>query len=90
MNKIDFKKKHKDWYYPSKETPEIIELPPLNYLMVDGEGYPGENPDWTAAIEALYATAYGLKFMFKKQPAPANYFDYVVPPSRRFMVASRW
>lgn len=80
MTKIDFKKKYKHWYYPSKKIPEIIDLPAMNYLMIDGQGYPGNNAHWTAAIETLYAVAFGLKFMFKKQAPPSNYFDYVVPP----------
>ncbi len=80
MTKIDFKKAFKSEYAPKAKIPTLIEVPPMNYLMIDGEGYPEENPEWTGSIEALYPLAFGLKFMFKKKTPPADYFDYVVPP----------
>ncbi|HRI61231.1 MAG TPA: GyrI-like domain-containing protein, partial [Saprospiraceae bacterium] len=48
--------------------------------MVDGEGAPESSTPFHQAIEALYGTAYTLKFMFKDQPKPGGWFDYVVPP----------
>lgn len=80
MTKIDFKKAFKSEYAPSAKAPSIIEVPPIHYLMIDGERYPEHNPDWQASIEALYPLAFGLKFMFKKKTPPTDYFDYVVPP----------
>ena len=49
---------------------------PLNYLMVNGYGDPDTNPDFPAAIEALYTASYTLKFMLKKDQG----LDWVVPP----------
>ena len=43
--------------------------------MVDGHGDPNTAPEYTQAVEALYAVAYKLKFFSKK-----NSQDYVVPP----------
>ncbi|MBX2874701.1 MAG: GyrI-like domain-containing protein [Saprospiraceae bacterium] len=80
MTKIDFKKAFKNEYAPKAKAPSVIEVPPMNYLMIDGEGYPEENQTWTDSIEALYPLAFGLKFMFKKKTPPADYYDYVVPP----------
>lgn len=80
MTKIDFKKAFKAEYAPSRKSPAVIEVPSMNYLMIDGEGHPEDNQAWQESIEALYPLAYGLKFMFKKQTPPADYFDYVVPP----------
>ena len=80
MTKIDFKKLHKDWYKPSSKNVSAVNVPAMNFLMIDGKGSPDKNPSFTSAIEALFAVSFGLKFMFKKQPAPKGFFEYVVPP----------
>jgi hypothetical protein len=54
----------------------IIEVPALNYFMIDGAGDPNTAPTHKAAIEALYAASYTLKFMSKEELKR----DYVVPP----------
>lgn len=38
MPKIDLKKELKDIYSASKSKAAIVEVPKLNYLMIDGEG----------------------------------------------------
>jgi hypothetical protein len=43
--------------------------------MVDGHGDPNIAPEYNEAVEALYAVAYKIKFLSKKQEQ-----DYVVPP----------
>jgi hypothetical protein len=75
MTKIDFKKEWKTLYQPSNKEFQIVEVPPLNYLMVDGHGDPNTAPEYTAAVEALYGVAYKIKFFSKKAER-----DYVVPP----------
>ena len=81
MEKIDFKKELKDLYRASTKKISYIDVPKLKYLMVDGKGYPEKSPDFQPAIEALYGTAYTIKFMLKdKNLQPADYFDFVVPP----------
>ena len=80
MSKTDFKKTHKDWYQPSARAVSLVTLPKMNFLQVDGEGHPGKSEQFQAAVEALYKTAYTLKFLFKTRPKPEGWFDYVVPP----------
>ncbi len=75
MTKIDFKKDLKHLYLPPKKKLTIVDVPPMNFLMVDGHGYPVDNPAYQEAMEALYAMAYGLKFALKPQGV-----DFVVPP----------
>lgn len=72
--KTDFKK---TWpsYKAKKEKFEFLDVPPMNYLMVDGGGGPASE-DFAAAIEALYPIAYALKFYSKQELQK----DYVVPP----------
>jgi hypothetical protein len=47
MPKIDFKKKLKGVYsdISSKEF-SILDVPPLNFLMIDGQGYPGTSQEF--------------------------------------------
>jgi hypothetical protein len=75
MTKIDFKKKFRHLYAPRKGIFTIVDVPAMNFLMVDGSGYPEGNLFYEQALEALYAVSYGLKFASKAQGK-----DYVVPP----------
>jgi hypothetical protein len=76
MVKIDFKKKLKGIYSGISSTKfSIVDVPPFNYLMVDGQGDPNTSADYQAAMEALYPLAYTLKFMMKGKGK-----DYVVMP----------
>lgn len=77
MEKIDFKKEFKQLYQPSAKEVVQVDVPPLNYLMVDGEGDPNTSQDYRDAIEALFAVAYTVKFMIKRGPLA---IDYVVMP----------
>ncbi len=75
MKKIDLKKELKHLYNPPKEV-VLIDVPEMNFLMIDGAGDPNTAQEYKDAIEALYAVSYALKFMVKKAKA----VDYVVPP----------
>lgn len=75
MSKVDFKKEHKELYAPPKEF-VIVEVPEMQFLMVDGHGDPNLAREYQEAVEALYAVAYKIKFTSKKQLGR----DYVVPP----------
>jgi len=76
MSKTDFKKELKHLYRPSAKEFVVVDVPPMNFLMIDGHGDPNTAPEYTDAVEALYAVAYRLKFMSKKEKG----MDYVVPP----------
>ena len=54
MEKIDFKKKLKNLYQPSAKKVEIVEVPEMNFLMVDGAGDPNTSQAFSDAIEALF------------------------------------
>ncbi|MGP6171426.1 GyrI-like domain-containing protein [Microbacterium sp. A196] len=73
--KIDFKKTIFA-YRARKGRFDVIDVPALNYLMIDGHGDPNTSPEFTSAIEALYPLAYSLKFMSKRVIDR----DYVVMP----------
>lgn len=64
-DKIDLKKRYRELYSGRKE-PAIIQVPELCRIAVDGRGNPNDEQVFGAALEALYAAAYGLKFGLKK------------------------
>lgn len=76
--KLDYKKEYKDLYMPGKKPVEIV-VPPMAFVMVDGQGAP-ESPCYQNAISALYAVSFGIKMRKMKGPLPEGYFEYVVPP----------
>jgi len=76
MEKIDFKKTLKHLYQPSGKDFVVVEVPKMQFLMVDGHGDPNTAEEYQQAVEALYGAAYKLKFASKKQLER----DYVVPP----------
>ncbi len=51
--KVDFKKAYKDLYLP-KTKPVLFDVPPMNFLMIDGAGDPNQE-EYQQAVGALYA-----------------------------------
>jgi len=76
MAKVDFKKELKHLYNPSAKKVEIVDVPVLNFLMIDGSGDPNTAQEYKDAIEALFAVSYAFKFMVKKEKG----VDYGVLP----------
>jgi hypothetical protein len=66
MEKIDFKKELKHLYKPSAKKVEVVDVPKMNFLMVDGEGDPNTSQSFQDAIGVLYPLSYALKFMIKR------------------------
>ncbi|MCO6186361.1 GyrI-like domain-containing protein [Rhizobium sp. L1K21] len=76
LEKVDFKKTLKTLYAPPKNKFVEVEVPALNYLMIDGIGDPGKAKAYAEALETLYPVAYTLKFASKTELGR----DYAVPP----------
>lgn len=73
MEKIDFRRQLKHLYRPSTKKIEIVDVPEMNFLMVDGKGDPNTSKEFKDAIEALYPVSYTLKFMVKKGEMEIDY-----------------
>ena len=81
---FDLKKEYKEFYMP-KNKPEIVKIPPMNYVAVRGKGNPNvECGDYQQAISILYAVAYTLKMSYKTDNKIEGFFEYVVPPLEGF------
>ncbi|WP_100365124.1 GyrI-like domain-containing protein [Diaminobutyricimonas aerilata] len=74
--KYDIKKAHKRLYAPSAKGFEVVEVPELSYLAVDGHGDPNTSSGYADAVEALYSVSYGIKFASKRELDR----DFVVGP----------
>ncbi len=74
--KIDCKKELKHLYQPSAKKVVAVDVPAMNFLMIDGEGAP-DSQAFQDAVATLYPLAYTLKFMVKKG---ALEIDYGVMP----------
>lgn len=59
-SKVDFKREL-PCYTAKRDTPQVVDVPDLRYLMIDGHGDPN-TPAYGAAVSALYPVAYTLKF----------------------------
>ena len=76
MSKIDFKKELKHLYQPKARDFAVVDVPPMNFVMIDGHGDPNTSQEYKEAVEALYAVAFKVKFVSKKPLGR----DDVVPP----------
>lgn len=52
-------------YLPSAKAPVLVNVPKLNFLMIDGKGSPN-GPGFAQAVDALYNVCYTMKFMHPK------------------------
>jgi hypothetical protein len=60
-----------DRLYRATTTPQLVQVPPLSFLCLDGHGDPNANPAYAAAVQALYSASYAAKFAVKKVGGPA-------------------
>lgn len=65
MEKLDLTKKYKS-YYTAKTQPQLVEIEKAPFLSIVGKGDPSGQA-FADRVQALYATAYTIKFIFKGQ-----------------------
>ena len=73
MEKLDLKKELKHLYQTSAKEVVEVDVPSMNYLMVDGEGDPNTVSAFAKAVETLFTASYTLKFMVKKGTLATDY-----------------
>jgi hypothetical protein len=80
MEKLDLKKDLKYLYAPSAKKIEMVDVPPMNFIMIDGaiepDQAPGTSPLFAENMQAIYGAAYTLKFSLKL--SKENPLDYPV------------
>ncbi|WP_341997504.1 GyrI-like domain-containing protein [Microbacterium sp. LWH7-1.2] len=75
MTKLDLKKSIRAYTAP-RGSFELVDLPPMRYLMIDGHGDPNTSEEYGDAVAAVFGVAYKLKFLSKAELGR----DYVVMP----------
>ena len=73
MKKIDYKKELKHLYTASARNPDVVDVPEMKFLMIDGQGDPNTSERFRNAVEALFGLSYTLKFMIKKGTLQIDY-----------------
>ena len=63
--KVDLKKELASYRAPRGRF-EIVTVPPLRYLAIDGEGDPNTAAAYRDALQTIYPVAYALKFFSKR------------------------
>jgi len=69
-------KKELGLYAPRRGRFEVVTVPPLRYLMVDGHGDPNTSDEYRDAVQTIFPLAYALKFLSKRSLDR----DYTVMP----------
>lgn len=57
--KLDYKKAYKDLYLP-KQKPMLIDVPAMQFIMMDSQGEPGGEA-YQNAMQALYSLSFTIK-----------------------------
>jgi len=73
MRKIDYKKELKHLYQASAKKAERVDVPSMNFLMLDGQGDPNASQRFQEGVEALFGLAYTIKFIIKKGVTAVDY-----------------
>lgn len=67
LTKTDYKKELRQFYSGKVGNPIIVDVPKMNFLMIDGKGDPNTSQEYSDAIQTLYPVAYTIKFASKNK-----------------------
>ena len=76
VGRVDLRKQLGALYSASSE-PSVIDIPAMNFLMVDGHGDPNTSQLYADAVAALYGVSFTVKFNLKRG---LGKIDYAVLP----------
>lgn len=77
MKPIDYRK---DAVYKAKSEPELIDVPDMLFVAVEGDGGPEGNPQFEQAMQILFGIVYTIKFWDKKHTPPKGYAKFSLTP----------
>jgi hypothetical protein len=94
MEKLELKKTLKYLYEPSARDFSVVDVPAMNFIMIDGQGNPNISKEYAESLQALYTAAYTLKFSIKKKlgvdyPVMASEGLWWMDDMREFSVARK-
>lgn len=56
-----------DRLFEASRAPELVRVPRLTFIQIDGEGDPNTSTEYRDAIQALFGLSYTLRFAIKKE-----------------------
>jgi hypothetical protein len=75
MGKIDFRKEAPTLFAPRADAFQLVKVPKLKFVKIDGMGDPNTAAAYKTALGWLYGVSFAMKFASKQEGR-----DYVVPP----------
>lgn len=76
MQTIDYKGQLKKLYRATTSDVELVDVQPMNFLLIDGQGPHDASQEYQDAVDALLAAANALKALIKRTES----IDYAVMP----------
>lgn len=73
MEKMDLRKELKHLYKPSAKEVVRVDVPTMDFLMIDGRGDPSTSQGFSEGLEALFSLSYALKFMARNGGEGVDY-----------------
>lgn len=64
---VDIKRERRNLYSGRAGRFDLVDVPPMRFLMVDGHGDPNTAPAYRTAVEALYSTSYTVRALAQSQ-----------------------
>ncbi|MCX6579197.1 MAG: GyrI-like domain-containing protein [Candidatus Aminicenantes bacterium] len=78
MEHFNYKKDYKHLFSPSAQEPEIVQVPPLKYIMIDGQGNPEKKIEFREKLQLIYGLSNTIKIMMlMDKEAP---YDFILAP----------
>ena len=68
--------------YQPPEDPVLVEVPPFEFVMIDGSGDPQTSPDYATAVAALYGISYPVVITLKRAGRPGLKAALLLRPAR--------
>lgn len=76
MGGYDVKRELRRCYAPKNADWAVVDVPPQTFIGIAGRGDPNVSPEYAAAVQALFAVGYAIKFASKRTLGR----DFVVAP----------
>jgi len=67
MANLDLKKTLKHLYKPTNKNVTTVDVAPMQYLMIDGEGNPNTSERYEQAVQTLYKVSYTIRALCKSE-----------------------
>ena len=77
--KYEWRKTEKAFYLPKEKGPVQIDVPEMQFFVVDGAGSPADE-EFQARVGLLYTLSYTIRMMPKSGWTPPDYQEYTVFP----------